>query len=136
MHISIKKKKPFVGEKKFFEHFGFKVVDSIEDYELLALKFNDEATPEFNNNARLMKIDCKDFTIYYINACPFVEYEIQELTDYAKEHNMVIDFIKIYSVEKAKEVPCVFNNWANFNQGRFLSNTILNANALDKIINK
>lgn len=131
-----KKKKPFVGEKKFFEHFGFKVVDSIEDYELLALKFNDEATPEFNNNARLMKIDCKDFTIYYSNACPFVEYEIQELTDYAKEHNMVIDFIKIDSVEKAKEVPCVFNNWANFNQGRFLSNTILNANALDKIINK
>ena len=32
-----KKKKPFLGEKKFFEHFGFKVIDSIEDYELLAL---------------------------------------------------------------------------------------------------
>ena len=31
-----KKKKPFLGEKKFFEHFGFKVVDSIADYELLA----------------------------------------------------------------------------------------------------
>jgi N-acetylglutamate synthase-like GNAT family acetyltransferase len=27
-----KKKKPFLGEKKFFEHFGFKVVDSIADY--------------------------------------------------------------------------------------------------------
>ena len=35
-----KKKKPFIGEKKFFEHFGFKVIDSIKDYELLALKFN------------------------------------------------------------------------------------------------
>lgn len=131
-----KKKKPFVGEKKFFEHYGFKVVDSIEDYELLALKFNDEATPEFNNNARLMKIDTKNFTIYYSNACPFVEYEIQELTEYAKKLNMVINFIKIDSVEKAKEVPCVFNNWANFYQGKFVSNTILNANALDKIINK
>lgn len=131
-----KKKKPFVGEKKFFEYYGFKVVDSIEDYELLALKFNDEATPEFNNNARLMKIDTKNFTIYYSNACPFVEYEIQELTEYAKKLNMVINFIKIDSVEKAKEVPCVFNNWANFYQGKFVSNTILNANALDKIINK
>ena len=30
-----KKKKPFIGEKKFFEHFGFKVVDTIGDYELL-----------------------------------------------------------------------------------------------------
>lgn len=36
-----KKKKPFIGEKKFFEHFGFKVIDSIKDYELLALKFNE-----------------------------------------------------------------------------------------------
>ena len=33
-----KKKKPFIGEKKFFEHYGFKVVDSIADYELLALQ--------------------------------------------------------------------------------------------------
>ena len=31
-----KKKKPFLGEKKFFEHFGFKVVDNINDYELVA----------------------------------------------------------------------------------------------------
>ena len=32
-----KKKKPFIGEKTFFEHYGFEVVDSIADYELLAL---------------------------------------------------------------------------------------------------
>ena len=37
--LTSKKKKPFIGEKKFFEHFGFKVVDSIDDYELLALSF-------------------------------------------------------------------------------------------------
>lgn len=35
--LTSKKKKPFIGEKKFFEHYGFKVVDSIGDYELLAL---------------------------------------------------------------------------------------------------
>ena len=46
-----KKKKPFIGEKKFFEHYGFEVVDSIADYELLALKFDDAETPKFNENA-------------------------------------------------------------------------------------
>ena len=30
-----KKKKPFIGEKNFFEHYGFKVIDTIEDYELI-----------------------------------------------------------------------------------------------------
>lgn len=37
--VSSKKKKPFLGEKKFFEHYGFKVVDTIGDYELLSLSF-------------------------------------------------------------------------------------------------
>lgn len=132
--LASKKKKPYIGEKKFFEHYGFKVVDTIGEYELLALQFNDEATPKFNDNARSMKIDSKEFTVYYSNECPFVQHEVQELSDYAKEHNVTINFRKIDSLEKAKKVPCVFNNWANFYQGAFLSNTILNANALSKIL--
>lgn len=129
-----KKKKPFIGEKKFFEHYGFKVVDSIEDYELLALKFDDAETPKFNANARTMKIDSQEFTIYYSDECPYVEYEVKELTDYAKEKNIKIDFIKIDSLEKAKNMPCIFNNWANFYKGEFISNTILNANSFEKLI--
>ena len=129
-----KKKKPFIGDKKFFEHFGFKVVDSIGDYELLALSFDNKEIPKFNDNARRMAIDSKDFTIYYSNECPYVEYEVNELTDYAKSHNIKLNFIKIDTLQKAKNAPCVFNNWANFYQGKFVSNTILNANALEKLL--
>ena len=134
--LTSKKKKPFLGEKKFFEHYGFKVVDTTHDYELLALQFDDNKTPKFNDTARTMKIDSQDFTIYYSPECPYVEYEIKELSDYAKEKNIKINFIKIDSLEKAKEVPCVFNNWANFYKGEFVSNTILNANSFEKLINK
>lgn len=35
-----------------------------------------------------MKIYNQDFTIYYSNACPYVEYEVKELTEYAKENIM------------------------------------------------
>ncbi len=132
--LTSKKKKPFVGEKKFFEHYGFKVVDAIEDYELLALQFDDNEVPKFNDNARNMKIDDQDFTIYYSNECPYVEYEVKELTDYAKANNININFIKIDTLEKAKNAPCVFNNWANFYKGKFISNTILNANSFEKLI--
>ena len=133
--VVTKKKKPFLGEKKFFEHFGFKVVDSIGEYELMALSFDGGKTPVFNDNARKMTIDRQDFTIYYGNECPYVEYEVKELTDYAKANNIALNFIKIDSLEKAKNAPCVFNNWANFYKGKFISNTILNANAFEKIIN-
>lgn len=132
--LTSKKKKPFVGEKKFFEHYGFKIVDTIGDYELLVLQFDDNEVPKFNENARLMKIDNQEFTVFYSNECPYVEYEVKELSEYAKENNIKINFIKIDTLEKAKNVPCIFNNWANFYKGEFVSNTILNANSFEKLI--
>ena len=132
--LTSKKKKPFIGEKKFFEHYGFKVVDSIGDYELLALQFDDKEMPKFSDNARKMVIDSADFTIYYSPQCPYVEHEVKELSDYAKERNIEINFIKVDTLEKAKNVPCIFNNWANFYKGEFISNTILNANSFEKLL--
>ena len=134
--LTSKKKKPFISDKSFFIHYGFKIVDEINDYELLALQFNDGETPKFNDNARKMKIDNKEFTIYYSNECPYVEYEVKELTEYAKKKSIIIDFIKVDTLEKAKNAPCVFNNWANFYKGEFISNTILNANSFEKLISK
>lgn len=132
--LSSKKKKSFLGDKMFFLHFGFQVVDTIGDYELLVLSFDDSEVPKFNDNARRMRIDSEDFTIYYSSECPYVEYEVQELTEYAKKKNIKINFVKIDTLEKAKNAPCVFNNWANFYKGKFVSNTILNANSFEKVI--
>lgn len=131
-----KKKKPFIGEKKFFEHYGFKVVDTTADYELLALQFDNSEPPKFRNNAKLMKIENQDFTIYYSNECPYAEYEVKELLDYTEKNNIKLNFVKIDSLEKAKNVPCIFNNWANFYKGNFISNIILNANSFNKLIQK
>ena len=100
----------------------------------MALQFDDKETPKFSDSARRMKIDSNDFTIYYSNECPYVSYEVKELSDYAKKKGIKLDFIKIDSLEKAKNAPCIFNNWANFYNGEFISNTILNANALEKLI--
>ena len=132
--IVTQKKKPFIGDKKFFEHYGFKVVDTINDYELMILQFDDKETPKFSDTARKMEIDSQDFTIYYSNECPYVEYEVKELSEYAKGKKIKLNFIKIDSLEKAKNAPCVFNNWANFYKGKFVSNTILNANAFEELI--
>lgn len=129
-----KKKKPFLGEKKFFEHFGFAVADSVGEYELLALQFDGGETPKFTESARKMEIESRDFTVYYSPECPYVEHEVGELSEYAKENGVKITFVKIDSLEKAKAAPCVFNNWANFYKGRFVSNTILNANSFQKLL--
>jgi|CZCB01.1.fsa_nt_gi ABC-type uncharacterized transport system substrate-binding protein len=83
-----------------------------------------------------MTIADQDFTVFYSNACPYVEYEAKELIKYANKNNIKINFIRIDTLEKAKNVPCVFNNWANFYQGKFISNTILNANSFAKLLSE
>lgn len=132
--VCSKKKKPFFGEKKFFEHFGFKTADTIGDYELLVLSLDSGETPVFCENARKFRIEDEDFTVFYSPECPYVEYEVSELSEYADEKGIKINFIKVDTLEKAKNMPCIFNNWANFYRGEFVSNTILNANAFEKLI--
>lgn len=131
--VSSKKKKPFLSEKKFFEKYGFKTVDTIGEYELLSLSFNDKS-PKFTETSRKMEIDTKYFTIYYSPGCPYTINCIKEIEESAKENNICINIIKVDSLEKAKNIPCVFNNWANFKDGKFISNTLLNKNSFEKLI--
>lgn len=131
--ITSKKKKPYLSEKKFFEKYGFKVVDSIGDYELLSLSFGKE-NPEFTKSSRNMEIENKDLTIFYSPQCPFAQNCIKQIEEYRDENNVKINIEKIDSLEKAKNVPCIFNNWANFKDGKYLSNLLLNKNMLDKIL--
>ncbi|MBQ6154441.1 GNAT family N-acetyltransferase [bacterium] len=128
------KKRPFLGEKKFFEHFGFRVVDAVADYELLVLSFDDEQPPQFSDTARKMTIDEQDFTIYYSNECPYVEHQVAELREYALQQKIKLNFIKVDSLQKAKNLPCIFNNWANFYRGKFVSHQLLNAKTLEHLL--
>ncbi len=62
------------------------------------------------------------------------KYEVKELSKYANENNIKINFVKIDALDKARNIPCIFNNWANFYKGKFISNTILNVNSFEKLI--
>ena len=130
--ISSKKKKPFVSEKTFFSIYGFEVADTISDYELLALSFSGDM-PKFNEAVHKMEISDSDLTIYYSPQCPFTMNCIKEAEEYISETGAKINFNKIDSLEKAKNVPCIFNNWAVFKDGKFVSNTLLNKNSLAKL---
>lgn len=133
--ITSKKKKPFLSEKKFFEKNGFKVVDTIGDYELLALTF-DNNIPKFSDNARKMQIKNKNLTIYYSPQCPFTNNCIKEIKEYMEENNLKFDFVCVDTLEKAKNVPCIFNSWAIFIDGKYVSNQLLNKNLLQKLLSE
>lgn len=114
--LSSKKKKPFLSEKKFMEKHGFTVVDQIGDYELLALSFNG-SLPSFTPEAKLESCSSSDLTIYYGRQCPYIPDCISQIKQYCESHQIPLQLIAVDSLEKAKAVPCVFNNWAVFYKG-------------------
>lgn len=130
--LSSKKKKPFLAEKSFFTKYGFQVVDTINDYELLAVSFNQEL-PHFNDCVKKMTIEEKDLTLFYSPQCPFTVFSVNEAKRYMEQNHVKINLVCIDSLDKAKNVPCIFNNFAVFNDGKFVSNTLLNLNSFAKI---
>ena len=132
--ISSKKKKPFISDKKFMLKYGFEVVDSIGDeYELIALSF-DGTKPGFTDFSKNMSIKSKTLTIYYGMQCPYIPNCIEQVKAFCSENNIPLDLIKVDTLEKAKAVPCVFNNWAVFYNGKFETLHLLNEGYIKKML--
>lgn len=66
--------------------YGFKVVDNIDEYELLALSF-DKTEPFFAGNARKQEIESDKLTIYYGMQCPYIPNCIEQVKAYCENNN-------------------------------------------------
>lgn len=134
--ISSKKKKPFLSDKKFMELFGFDTVDTIDDeYILMALSF-DGTTPRFADDVKKQRIAGEDLTIYYGVQCPYIPNCIEQIEGYCRANNIPLTLIAIDTLEKAKSVPCVFNNWAVFYGGKFETVHLLKEGYLKKMLER
>ena len=132
--ISSKKKSPFLSDKKFMLANGFITVDTLPgDYELLALSF-DGTHPQFADSAKAQKIDSRDLTIYYGKQCPYIPNCIEQVKAYCEANNIPVNLIAVDTVEKAKSLPGVFNNWAVYYDGKFETVHMLNEGYLKKLL--
>jgi GNAT superfamily N-acetyltransferase len=134
--ISSQKKKPFLSDKKFIQMFGFESVDTIDkEYELMAISF-DGSKPKFLDNAKKQSISSKKLTIYYGLQCPYIPNCIEQIENCCKENKIPVDLIKVDTLEKAKALPCIFNNWAVFYKGKFETVHLLNEGYLKKMLDQ
>ena len=54
----------------------------------------------------------------------------------AKRAWLAARFVHVDTLEKAKSLPCAFNNWAAFYDGKFVTVNQINAAALEKLRQK
>ena len=134
--LSSKTKKPFLSDKAFLIRHGFAVVDRVgEGYELLALSF-DGSKPKFGINVKQMHIDSPILTIYYSMQCPYIAACIDEVQEFCKKENIPLHLEKVDTLQKAKQVPCPFNNYVVFYNQNFQTVQLLNENSLKKLLSK
>ena len=53
-----------------------------------------------------------------------------------EEQETLCTLISVDTLEKAKTLPCVFNNWAVFYRGKFVTVNLLDAAALKRLLKK
>lgn len=135
--LGAKKQKAWLSDQSFAKKFGFKVVDTTDDgYELLALSF-DGTVPSFTAQAKRSRIERAELTIYYDLQCPYIFQSIETIRQYCGENAVPVSFILVDTLQKAKALPCVFNNWAVFYQGRFETvNLLPDVETLKRILRK
>lgn len=134
--LGAKKQKAWLSDQAFAKKFGFKVVDTTEDgYELLALSF-DGTVPRFAQNAKRQRIEGKELTIYYDMQCPYIYQRIEAIKQYCETNGIPASFLQVDTLQKAKDLPCVFNNWAVFYRGKFETVNLLDMASLKRILNK
>ena len=134
--LGAKKQKHWLTDQSFAKKFGFEVVDTTDNgYELLALSF-DGTKPRFSPNAKKQEIENKELTIYYDMQCPYIYQTIDMIKQYCETNNAPLSLIQVDTLQKAKELPCVFNNWAVFYKGKFETVNLLDVTYLKRILKK
>lgn len=126
------RQKSWLSDQSFARKFGFQTVDTAGEYELLALSF-DGSVPRFAPNAKTQTIESRDLTVYYDDQCPYIPQRIEKLREYCAANAVPAQFIHVDTLEQAKALPCAFNNWAVFYDGRFVTVNQLDGAAVERI---
>ena len=130
------RQKAWLSDQSFAKKYGFQTVDTTEDgYELLALSF-DGTVPRFAPNAKRQAIENRELTIYYDNQCPYIPQRIEKLREYCGANGIPASFRHVETLAQAKALPCVFNNWAVFYDGKFVTVNQLDGTAVAKLLKK
>lgn len=93
-------------------------------------------TPKLSDKAKKMAIESKALTIYYDMQCPYVSQSVETVRRHCEESGVPLSLIRVDTLRKAKELPCVFNNWAAFYKGSFETVNLLDVEYLKRILKK
>ena len=134
--LGAEKQKAWLSDQSFARKYGFETVDETGyGYTLLARSF-DGTLPRFTDQARAGTIEEKALTIYYSDQCPYAVNSLEIIRQVCGEAGAPYSLVPVDTLEKAKALPCVFNNYAVFYGGAFQTVNLLDAASLRRLLKR
>ena len=134
--LGAKKQKAWLSDSSFAEKYGFRAVDFDDNgYELLSLSF-DGTVPSFSQSVKNKKLKGEELTVFYGEQCPYVYQTVDMIKRFCEENAVPVSLNKVDTLQKAKELPCVFNNFAVFYKGEFVTVNLLDESGLKRILKR
>lgn len=127
VHLSSKKKLPYLSDKRYLEHMEFTVADLAAPYfELLVLKWKEDAVqPAFKASVRAKPASDQGIYIYYTAQCPFAVGVLDDLRKVAEAKGMPFQAHRIRSKEEAQQSPAVWTTFSLFYNGQYMTHEIM-----------
>ncbi|AWB44758.1 GNAT family N-acetyltransferase [Paenibacillus sp. CAA11] len=138
VHLSSKKKMPYLSDKRYLEHMGFTVVDQAGPYfELLVLKWNEQApNPSFKASVHGRASSDQGIFIYYTAQCPFAIGVLEDLRQVAEAKGVPFQTQRITTREEAQQSPAIWTTFSLFYNGKFVTHEIMSAGKFEKLLEK
>ncbi len=132
----VTRKGPFMAKKDIFLKKGFVVVDEAKpDFELLALKFNPDATdPKF----AIPKLQGYSYGLTIIRSpqCPYSVKNVDEIVSTAKKLGIIVRLVELNDFEAAKRSPCAFGTFCIIYNGTIISHHPISNTRFENIMKK
>lgn len=144
------KKKPYLADKIFLEHMGFRMADTAAPYfELMYLPFYKEAEkPSFMPHAKEGKTQEDGWVLYYSNQCPFTAKYVPIAEAAAKDCGVDLTVLRLFvprdkqgleevpGTIRPKECPSPFTTYALYHNGEFVTHEIQTDKKLKALFEK
>ena len=138
--LGAQKQKAWLSDQAFAKKFGFEAVDEAPGgYQLLALAFDQLSgcpAPRFAPSAKQQAIEQQELTIYYDSQCPYTAVGVAAAEKVCREEGAALSLVAVDTLQKAKTLPGVFNNWAVFYHGKLATVNLLDAAQLRALLKK
>ncbi|RCX16763.1 acetyltransferase (GNAT) family protein [Fontibacillus phaseoli] len=136
VHVLSGKKLPYLSDRKFFLHHGFRVMDEAGPYyELAVLKWNAAAPdPIFRDTAKSLTVDEPGVVIYYTPQCPFASGILPEWKQAAEERGIPFGAYPFRTREEAQGAPAPWTTFAFFYNGRYISHEMMSRGKFEKYL--